>query len=131
MPSASGTFEVTPGTEDGLHETDDGPKLTHATGTQRFTGDLQADGTVDWLMCYLPDRSATFVGLQRIDGSVAGRTGTFVMQAFGTHDGEGSGATWTIVPGSGTGELSGINGEGSFHAAGGRTIEYLLEYRLD
>ena len=64
MPSASGTFEVTPGGEDTLHESGDGPKLTHATGTQRFTGDLQADGAVDWLMCYLPDRSATFVGLQ-------------------------------------------------------------------
>ena len=75
MPNASGTFEVTPGIEEALHEIDDGPKLTHATGTQRFTGDLQADGAVDWLMCYLQDGSATFVGLQRIDGSVGGRTG--------------------------------------------------------
>ena len=80
MPNASGTFDVTPGSEEAFHEVDDGPKLTHATGTQRFTGDLQADGAVDWLMCYLPDSSATFVGLQRIDGSLAGKTGTFVMR---------------------------------------------------
>jgi hypothetical protein len=56
MASASGTFEVTLGGEDTLHEIDGGPRLAHATGTQRFTGDLQADGAVDWLMCYLPDR---------------------------------------------------------------------------
>ena len=130
MPNASGTFEVTPGIEEALHEIDDGPKLTHATGTQRFTGDLQADGAVDWLMCYLPDRSATFVGLQRIDGSLGGRTGTFVMTSVGRHDGTGSTASWTIVAGSGTDELSGISGEGSFHAAGGRTVSYVLEYRF-
>lgn len=41
MASASGTFEVAPGGEDTLHEIDGGPRLTHATGTQRFTGDLK------------------------------------------------------------------------------------------
>ena len=131
MPSAYGTFEVTPGGEETLHESGDGPTLTHATGTQRFTGDLQADGAVDWLMCYLPDRSATLVGLQRIDGSLAGRTGTFVMQAVGGHDGTGSRAIWTVVPGSGTNGFAGIRGEGSFDAAGGRTVTYALEYRFD
>lgn len=131
MASASGTFEVTPGGEETLHEIDGGPRLAHATGVQRFTGDLQAEGAVDWLMCYLPDRSATFVGLQRIDGSIGGRSGTFVMHADGSHDGTGSDGTWTVVPGSGTGGLVGIAGEGSFHAAGGPTVTYVLEFRFD
>jgi len=131
MASAGGTFEVTLGGEDTLHEIDGGPRLAHATGTQRFTGDLQADGAVDWLMCYLPDRSATFVGLQRIDGSIDGRSGTFVMHADGSHDGTGSDGKWTVVLGSGTGGLAGIAGEGSFHAAGGPTVTYVLEFRFD
>jgi len=131
MASAGGTFEVTLGGEDTLHEIDGGPRLAHATGTQRFTGDLQADGAVDWLMCYLPDRSATFVGLHRIDGSIDRRSGTFVMHADGSHDGTGSDGTWTVVPGSGTGGLVGIAGEGSFHAAGGPTVTYVLEFRFD
>jgi hypothetical protein len=131
MPDATGTFEVTPGGEDPLHDTGDGPKITHATGTQTFNGQIQGAGAVDWLMCYLPDMSARFVGVQRIDGSVDGRQGTFVMTAEGSHDGTGSRASWTIVAGSGTGELTGIAGEGSFHAAGGSTVEYTLAYRLD
>ena len=131
MPDATGTFEVKPGSEDPLHATEDGPKLTHATGTQAFSGQIQGEGSVDWFMCYLPDKSARFVGVQRIDGSVDGRTGTFVMTAVGRHDGAGSTADWTIVAGSGTGELSGISGEGSFRAAGGSTVEYVLAYRLD
>jgi len=131
MPDATGTFEVKPGSEDTLHAIEGGPKLTHATGTQTFSGQIQGEGSVDWLMCYLPDTSARFVGVQRIDGSVDGRTGTFLMTAVGSHDGTGSAATWTIVAGSGTGELSGISGEGSFRAAGGATVEYTLAYQLD
>ena len=53
------------------------------------------------------------------------------MHAVGSHDGTGSRATWTVVPGSGTGGLAGITGEGSFDAAGGRTVTYALEYRFD
>ena len=82
-------------------------------------------------MCYLPDRSATFVGLQRIDGAVGGRKGSFVIQAVGVHDGKQSKASWSIVAGSGTGELAGIRGEGSFRAPGGADASYNLEYRLD
>ena len=44
MPNATGTFEVTPGSEDTIFETDDGLKLTHATGSQLFTGDIQGEG---------------------------------------------------------------------------------------
>jgi hypothetical protein len=131
MPNATGTFEVTPGSEDTLFETGDGLKLTHASGTQLFTGEIEGEGSVDWLMCYLPDRTATFVGLQRIDGSLGGRAGTFIMEATGSHDGTQSRATWTIVSGSGTGDLEGITGEGSFDASGGRTVTYVLNYRLE
>ena len=130
MSNATGTFEITSGSEDAYEETQDGAKLTRASGTQRFTGDIQGDGSVEWLMCYLPDTSATFVGLQRIDGSVGGHSGSFVMQAIGIHDGKQSKATWSVVTGSGTGALAGISGEGSFHAPGGPQATYNLEYRL-
>ena len=131
MPNASGTFTITSGSEDAFHETENGVKLTRASGAQRYSGEIEGDGSVEWLMCYLPDRSATFVGLQRIDGSVGGRTGSFVIQAVGVHDGKQSKASWSIVAGSGTGELAGIRGEGSFRAPGGPEVSYNLEYRFD
>ena len=131
MPNATGTFEIISASDDAFHESENGPKLTRASGTQRFSGEIEGDGSVEWLMCYLPDRSATFVGLQRIDGAVGGRKGSFVIQAVGVHDGEQSKASWSIVAGSGTGELAGIRGEGSFHAPGGADASYNLEYRLD
>jgi hypothetical protein len=131
MANATGTFEITSGSEDAFHEAENGVKLTRASGTQRFTGGIEGDGSVEWLMCYLPDRSATFVGLQWIEGTVDGRKGTFVIQAAGVHDGKQSKASWSIVAGSGIGELAGIRGEGSFHAPGGPEVSYSLEYGLD
>ena len=130
MTKATGAFEVKGGTEDPYDELDGGIKLTHASGSQSFTGDISGDGSVHWLMLYRPDKTARFVGLQRITGSVGGRLGSFVAAAEGDHDGTGSTITLTIIPGSGTGSLTGISGEGSLIAKGGPRGTYELEYEL-
>jgi hypothetical protein len=130
MSNAIGTFEITSMGEDTYHETEGGVKLTRARGAQRLTGDIEGHGSVEWLMCYLPDGSASFVGLQQIEGSVGGHTGSFVLEAIGMHDGKQSKATWSVVASSGTGELAPISGEGSFHAPSGPQATYNLEYRL-
>jgi Protein of unknown function (DUF3224) len=47
MATASGTFEITSMGEETLHDLDGGGKLTRANGTQRFSGDIEADGSVE------------------------------------------------------------------------------------
>ena len=129
MARVEGTFEVTLGGEEPYHEADGDVKLTHAHGTQRFSGDIVGDGFIEWLMCYLPAGGARLVGLQRIEGSVDGHKGTFMIDAVGDHDGKTSTATWHVVKGSGTGELVGISGQGGFEAPG-KTVTYHLDYEL-
>jgi hypothetical protein len=131
MTKATGTFEVTGGGEEPYEELDRGIKLTHASGTQRFAGDVEGDGAVHWLMLYRGDKSATFVGLQRITGSVGGRRGTFVLSAEGDHEGGSSRIRLTVVPGSGTDDLQGIEGTGSMAAPGGPTGTYELQYTFE
>ena len=131
MTKAQGSLEVTGGTEDPYDELEGGIKLTHASGSQAFTGDLTAEGSVHWLMLYRADKTAHFVGLQRITGSVGGRTGSFVASAEGDHDGTGSTISFSIIPGSGTEGLSGITGDGSLVAKGGPKGTYELDYTLD
>ena len=130
MMTVTGTFEVQPGDETTIGEPGEGIRLTHATGTQRFSGGIVGDGAIDWLMCYLPTKSARYVGLQRITGTIDGRRGSVVLEAVGDHDGTGSSATWTIIEGTGTGDLAGIRGTGGFEAKGGRTVSYRLDYEL-
>jgi hypothetical protein len=130
MMTATGTFEVQPGDETTIHEPGEGIRLTHATGTQRFSGGIVGDGAIDWLMCYLPTKSARYVGLERITGTIDGRRGSLVLEAVGDHDGTGSAATWRVIEGTGTGDLAGISGTGGFEAKGGKTVSYRLDYEL-
>jgi hypothetical protein len=130
MTSATGTFEITGMGEDAYREIEGGTRLTRAKGTQRFNGDIEGEGSVEWLMCYSPDGTARFLGLQEISGSIGGRAGSFVVEATGDHDGKRSKGTWSVIAGSGTGALVGISGEGGFEAPGGPNASYNLEYRL-
>ena len=52
MTKAGGSFEVAGGTEDPYDELVGGIKLTHASGTQAFSGDVTGEGAVHWLMLY-------------------------------------------------------------------------------
>lgn len=131
MTTARGSFTVTGGMEDPYDELEGGIKLTHASGNQSFSGDIDGEGAVHWLMLYRADKTAHFVGLQRITGAIDGRSGSFVAAAEGDHDGTGSTITFSIVPDSGTGELTGITGDGRLVAKGGPNGTYELDYTLD
>jgi len=128
---ATGAFTVTGGSEQTIREAPNEVKLTRVAGTQRFEGAIVGEGSVEWLFCYRPDRSARFVGIQRIEGSIDGRSGSLVMESSGDHDGRQSAGHWRVIAGSGTGELVGVSGEGSFEAPGGPVVRYLLDYELD
>ena len=130
MTKARGSFEVKGGTEDPYDELDGGTKLTHASGTQAFSGDISGDGAVHWLMLYRTDRTATFVGLQRISGSIHGHAGSVVFAASGDHDGTGSRIELRVVVGSGSGALAGMTGSGHLVTPSGPNGTYELDYEL-
>ncbi|HEY5486730.1 MAG TPA: DUF3224 domain-containing protein [Candidatus Limnocylindrales bacterium] len=130
MNKAIGKFTVTGGSEQIVLEVPRELKLTRVSGTQRFEGAIQGGGSVEWVFGYRPDRSAVFTGLQRIEGSIDGRSGNLVLESTGEHDGKSSKGRWRIVTGSGTGELVGIEGEGGFDASGGPEATYELDYSL-
>jgi Protein of unknown function (DUF3224) len=128
MTKARGKFTVESGEEDTYEALDHGVRLTHAQGKQSFTGDIKGDGAVHWLMLYRPDKTAQFVGMQRISGTIGGRRGMVALTAQGVHDGKGSRITLEVVPGSGSGDLEGISGKGKLENPGGKTGTYELDY---
>jgi hypothetical protein len=128
---ATGTFRVSSMEEDTYQPLEQGGKLTRARGDQAFSGDIQGDGHVEWLMCYRADGSARFIGHQLMSCSVEGRRGTFVIEATGEFSGKTSKGDWEIIPGSGTGELAGIRGDGGFEAEHGPDATYQLNIAFD
>lgn len=128
---ATGKFEVKSWDEKPYEELDGGGKLTRARVTQSAHGDLEGEGVVEYLMAYRADGTAQFVGMQRVVGSLGGRQGSFVLQIEGTYDGGRAKGDWSVVSGSGTGELRGLKGTGGFEAPHGPTASITLDYELE
>ena len=130
MRTADATFEIRSWKEAPYAELEDGRKLTEATVEQTFGGDLRGDGVVRYLMCYRPDGTATFLGMQRVTGELGDRPGEFVLRVEGEFDGREARADWSVVPQSATGALDGLSGRGGFSAPHGGPARATLEYDL-
>ena len=105
MATLNGGFQLASWHENAYEERE-GLRLTRASVSQHFDGDIAGEGTAEWLMAYQPSGTARFVGLQVVDGEVAGRRGTFVLETTGEFD--GAVARWeaNVVSGAATGELA-------------------------
>jgi hypothetical protein len=129
VKKAIGQFKITGGHEEAYSDRGEG-RLTRSGGAQAFSGGIEGTGRIEWLMCYRADRTAEFVGLQEIDGTLDGRRGSFVLTSVGSHDGIRSKGTWRIVPRSGTGQLAGIAGNGIWAAGPGPQATFELSYEM-
>jgi len=77
------------------------------------------------------DHSASLVSVQRFRGKVGGRQGSFLLQGREIVRNGKIRATWFVVPGSGTDELSGLRGEGGFSGDFGKGPDGTLVYWLE
>jgi hypothetical protein len=130
MTTATMTLTVQGWDEDTYEERDGGGKLTLADVTQGVAGDVEGTARARWIMAYTAADRAEYVGLQTVSGTLAGRPGSFVLRTVGTFDGSQAVGDLTVVEGSGTGELAGISGTGSFTAPMGSEAQLTLEYEL-
>jgi hypothetical protein len=105
-----------------------GPKVTRATVTQKFTGDIKGTGTTEYLMVYRPDKTAEYSGVQVIKGTLGIKKGSFALLLRGEYDGKAAVTKWEVVPGAGKGELKGLTGKGEYSAPMGSTGKYTLTY---
>jgi hypothetical protein len=129
--TANGTFEVKNWDEKPYNEMEGVAKLTHAIVTQDYQGDIEGEGTLDYLMVYVSESAASYVGLERIAGRIADRSGTFVLQHTGTFADGIASVNYSVVPGSGTGDLNGLKGQGSYSTGHVQPHPFSLEYSFD
>lgn len=126
---ARGTFEVqiAPLPADAYA---DAVTLGRMTIDKQFSGDLTGTGKGQMLTGMGTAKgSAAYSAIERVTGTLAGRSGSFLLQHTGVmHDGAQQ-LTITIVPTSGTGELTGISGTLAIIIEG-KVHRYDLEYTL-
>ncbi len=106
------------------------PRLARATVTNAFTGALTAPATTcAYTVAYTGESTGTFTGMELVTGTVDGREGGFVLEEHGTFDATGTHCRFTVLPGSGTGGLTGLAGSGSFaHRYGDTSVEYAFDH---
>jgi uncharacterized protein DUF3224 len=109
MNHASGAFEVKL-----LPQTDDknsDAALGRMTFDKQFHGDLEGTSKGQMLTGMTDVKgSAGYVAIEKVSGTLKGRTGTFILQHTGTMNRGVPQLTITVVPDSGTGQLAGITG---------------------
>lgn len=124
------TFQVTGWDEKPIAEEKGKPKVTKAHVACTFTGDVTGDGVADYLMVYPTSDSATFVGLQQIDGHIDGRKGSVVLQVSGKFEGGVASADWSVAKDAATGELEGMSGKGGYVSKSDGSAEVTLSYDI-
>jgi len=128
--SVHARFAIKSWDETPFSEGQDQPRLTRASVSKTYTGDIDGEGQVEYLMMYRKDGSATFVGLERVGGRIGGKTGTFVLQRTGIFESGQAKETYSVIPGSGTGDLRGLLGDGSSAVGHGMEHPFTLSYEL-
>ncbi len=126
---ASGTFtvKITPLTLD--NQTADA-NLGRMSIEKQFHGGLDATSTGEMLTARTSDKgSAGYVAIEHVSGTLDGRSGTFVLQHTGTMTRGALELSVTVVPDSGTGELTGLAGKMTIEAANGQH-SYTFTYTL-
>jgi len=128
MPRASGTFQVkvTPVTGG-----DHGAASGRMSLAKTFEGGLKGTSAGDmWTAGTSVSGSAGYVAIERFDGSLDGRAGSFVLLHQGTmRRGADFQLRIVVVPDSGTGQLTGLAGTMAIKIDGG-AHSYELEYSL-
>lgn len=127
---ATGTFEVelAPGDPEAVEA---GLGLSRYLLSKTFTGDIEGVA-VGQMLAGGPagvETAGTYVALERIVGTLEGRSGAFLLAHRGDINPDGYTLAIAVVPGSGTGELAGISGDFALTIVDG-VHHYDLAYRL-
>ena len=128
--SANARFAITKWDEKPYGEGEGLPKLTRATVTKTYTGDIEGQSQVEYLMMYRGDGSASFVGIERVVGRIGAKSGTFVLQRIGTFESGQATESYTVIAGSATGELQGLTGDGRSAVGHGMEHPFSLSYEM-
>jgi hypothetical protein len=109
---ASGTFDVKLNVQKADNTAAESAKLGRMSIEKQFHGDLEGTSAGEMLSVGTEVKgSAGYVAMERVNGTLHGRTGTFALQHSGTMTRGEPLLSVTVVPDSGTGELVGIDGK--------------------
>ncbi len=129
---ASGPFEVKVTPQKPDTQIARSANLGRLTIDKRFHGDLEASAKGEMLATQSEVKgSAGYVALERVTGKLQGRSGSFVLLHSATMKRGAPESTITVVPDSGTGELTGLTGSMRIKVAADGAHSYEFDFRIE
>ena|SRR5438477_1119967 len=126
---AKGPFDVKMAPVDTAHK--DEKAIARYSLDKVYHGDLEATGTGEMLASMGTVKgSGTYVAMEIVNGTLAGKKGTFALGHIGTQQGGQQNLSINVVPDSGTGELAGISGGMKIIIGAGGKHFYEFEYEI-
>ena len=128
MPKQATCTFVIDSWDEGTWHDQDGVKLQRAKVTKTFRGDLDGRSTVELLSVQGPsDASRAYVAVERIEGRLHDRAGSFVL----LHAASPDSVRWTVVPETATEGLRGLRGSAQIAITPDGGHSMTLDYDLD
>jgi hypothetical protein len=88
------------------------PSLEHLVMSRAFRGGLEGNSSGAMLTAATSVKdSAAFVAIEKVEGTLDGRMGSFILQHAATMSRGGATMAIMVVPDSGTGALAGLTGQ--------------------
>jgi Protein of unknown function (DUF3224) len=129
LTHATATFETEGWTEDLITQLEGESKITRVTTASLYAGDLEGKSGIAYLLYYMSAGYCAYIGFERFVGKLGGRSGSFVLRHDALFADGAATSRWTVVEGSGTGDLVGLRGSGGFVGRHGvKTTTATLDY---
>jgi hypothetical protein len=126
-----GTYRTAGWRQQDYGSADQGPRLALAEKELVVEGEMEGKAVGRSSIVQWGAGSSVAIGHVSLTARIGDRSGSFVVEESVKGGAEGATATWRILPGSGSGELSGLAGEGSWEwRPGAEQVVYTLSYRL-
>ena len=128
---ASGQFEVKMMPQKPDNPVAEAAKFSRMSGEKQFHGDLEGSSKLE-MLASSPDAkgSGVYVALERVTGTLKGRSGSFVLHHTGIMKRGVPSLMIEVVPDSGTEQLTGISGKMTINIAKDGKHSYDFEYSL-
>lgn len=132
MPSVTGPFEVKIVPQKPDNPPAEAAKLARMSIDKQFHGDLEATSQGEMLSVITETPgSAGYVALERVTGTLGGRSGSFVLQHNATMNRGVPNLNIEVVPDSGTNHLKSLTGKMNIRIEAGGKHFYEFDYRLE
>lgn len=127
---ATGSFDVKMTPQKPDNPVEEAANIARMTGDKQWHGELEGTSKVEMLSAGDPRSSAVYVALERVTGTLKGRSGSFVLHHIGIMSRGVPQLTIEVAPDSGTGQLTGITGKMNVIIAKDGKHSYDFEYTL-